>query len=576
MNNKKKNILQIFNNFFKYKEQEEYDFTVPEVANEKEATNISYDNQVKSSNDKTQNVFTSLNENLSYIKVRYNSLINSDILIREFILNARGKQYNAFLLYIDGMVDSKLINDFVLTPLMLRNRTNLFSGDENKIVTETSENKVTIKKIKKFDLMNYIFNSLVPQNSISKVQEFDKLISGVNSGNCALFVDTLDTAFDIDVKGFKQRSVSKPENEIVIRGSQEAFTENIRTNTSLIRRLVNNENLIIENLEVGNLSNTKCGVCYMKNIANNNLVSEVKYRLNNINIDYLVSSGQLEQLIEDNGLYSLPQLIATERPDKATNYLFEGRVVILVNGSPYALVAPGTLIDFISSPEDLNLNYQFSNLLKIIRIFAFAITLLLPGLYIAITNFHQELIPTELLFAIIASRKSIPFPIIFEILLMEFSFELIREAGVRVPTPIGPTIGIVGALVLGQAAVDASIVSPILIIIVAITGIASLAIPDFSFSFHCRLLRFAYIILGYVLGFLGIGIGLFIHFLIVAGLKSFGYPYLQPYIPVTTDYKGLLLSPMWKREKRADFLNTKRSKKQKDISMGWKYPKINN
>lgn len=576
MNNKKKNILQIFNNFFKYKEQEEYDFTVPEVANEKEATNISYDNQVKSSNDKTQNVFTSLNENLSYIKVRYNSLINSDILIREFILNARGKQYNAFLLYIDGMVDSKLINDFVLTPLMLRNRTNLFSGDENKIVTETSENKVTIKKVKKFDLMNYIFNSLVPQNSISKVQEFDKLISGVNSGNCALFVDTLDTAFDIDVKGFKQRSVSKPENEIVIRGSQEAFTENIRTNTSLIRRLVNNENLIIENLEVGNLSNTKCGVCYMKNIANNNLVSEVKYRLNNINIDYLVSSGQLEQLIEDNGLYSLPQLIATERPDKATNYLFEGRVVILVNGSPYALVAPGTLIDFISSPEDLNLNYQFSNLLKIIRIFAFAITLLLPGLYIAITNFHQELIPTELLFAIIASRKSIPFPIIFEILLMEFSFELIREAGVRVPTPIGPTIGIVGALVLGQAAVDASIVSPILIIIVAITGIASLAIPDFSFSFHCRLLRFAYIILGYVLGFLGIGIGLFIHFLIVAGLKSFGYPYLQPYIPVTTDYKGLLLSPMWKREKRADFLNTKRSKKQKDISMSWKYPKINN
>ena len=259
------------------------------------------------------------------------------------------------------------------------------------------------------------------------------LFCGINSGNCALFVDTLDTAFDIDVKGFKQRSVSKPENEIVIRGSQEGFTESIRTNTSLLRRFVNNENLIIENLEIGNLSNTKCGICYMKNIANDELVSEVKYRLNNINIDYLISSGQLEQLIEDNGKFSLPQIIATERPDKATNYLLEGRVVILVNGSPYSLVAPGTLIDFISSPEDLNLKYQFANLLKIVRILSFVITLFLPGLYVAITNFHQELIPTELLFAIVASRESIPFPVIFEVLLMEFSFELIREAGVRVP-----------------------------------------------------------------------------------------------------------------------------------------------
>lgn len=336
--------------------------------------------------------------------------------------------------------------------------------------------------------------------------------------------------------------------------------------------MVNNENLIIENIEVGNLSNTKCAVCYMKNIANNELVSEVKYRLNNIDVDYLISSGQLEQLIEDNGKYSLPQLIATERPDKATNYLLEGRVVVIVNGSPYSLIAPGTLMDFISSPEDLNIKYQFSNLLKIIRIIGLVITLLLPGLYIAITNFHQELIPTELLFAIVASRESVPFPVIFEIFLMEFSFELIREAGLRVPTPLGPTIGIVGALILGQAAVEANIVSPILIIIVAITAISSFAIPDYSLSFHCRLLRFAYIILGYLLGFLGICFGLFIHFLVMCSLKSFGYPYLQPYIPVTRDYKGLLLSPAWKREHRADFLNTKRPKKQNKISMEWKYP----
>lgn len=572
-NVKKKNLFQMFNSLFEYKEKEEYDFTIPENIDEEKDKNISYEEEIKEQEpiNEQKNIFPTLSVNLEYMKVRYNTLINSDIVIREFTLTARNKQYSAFLLYIDGMVDTKLINDFILNPLMLRNRANIFDGDENRVLSEAVTNNITVRRVKKFNLLDYIFNNLMPQNSVKKVQEFDEIISGINSGNCALFVDTLDTAFNIDVKGFKQRSVDKPDNEIVIRGSQEGFTEVIRTNTSLIRRFVNNENLIIENINVGNLSKTSCAVCYMKNIANNELVSEVKYRLNNIDVDYLISSGQLEQLIEDNGKFSLPQMISTERPDKATNYLLEGRVVILINGSPYSLIAPGTLIDFISSPEDLNLKYQFANLLKVIRILAFILTLLLPGLYIAITNFHQELIPTELLFAIVASRESVPFPIIFEIFLMEFSFELIREAGLRVPSPIGPTIGIVGALILGQAAVDASIVSPILIIIVAITGIASFAIPDFSLSFHCRLARFFYIILGYLLGFLGICIGLFIHFLIIANLKSFGYPYLQPYVPVTRDYKGFLLSPAWKREHRADFLNTKRPKKQNKISMLWKY-----
>ncbi len=570
-NSKKKNLFQVFNNFFKYQEKTEYDFTVPEKADEKKENDLTYEEETNKKINEAKNIFPSLSVNLEYMKVRYNSLINSDIVIREFTLTARNKQYGAFLLYIDGMVDSKIINDFVLEPLMLKNRANVFDNDENRVVSEAVTNNISVRRVKKFNLLDYIYNNLIPQNNIKKVQEFDKLISGINSGDCALFIDTLDTAFDIDVKGFKQRGVEKPNNEVVIRGSQESFSEAIRTNTSLIRRLVNNENLIIENIDVGKLSNTKCAVCYMKNIANNELVSEVKFRLNNIDIDYLISSGQLEQLIEDNGKYSLPQLISTERPDKATNYLLEGRVVIIVNGSPYCLIAPGTFIDFISSPEDLNLKFQFANLLKIIRILAFIITLLLPGLYIAITNFHQELIPTELLFAIVASRESVPFPIIFEIFLMEFSFELIREAGLRVPSPLGSTIGIVGALILGQAAVEASIVSPILIIIVAITGIASFAIPDFSLSFHCRLLRFVYIVLGYIFGFLGIGIGLFIHFLVLVNLKSFGYPYLQPYVPVTRDYKGFLLAPAWKREHRADFLNTKRPNKQNKISMGWKY-----
>ncbi len=227
----------------------------------------------------------------------------------------------------------------------------------------------------------------------------------------------------------------------------------------------------------------------------------------------------------------------------------------------------------MSSPEDINLKNQFTNLLKIIRLIATVLALLLPGVYVAITNYHQELIPTELLFAISASRQTVPFPVIFEIVLMEFSFELIREAGLRVPSPIGPTIGILGALVLGEAAVNASLVSPILIIIVAITGISSLAVPDFSLGFSIRVSRFIYIAAGYLFGFLGIGFALFINLIVLANLNSFGVPYLSPYLPVTnkkTD-STFFLPPIWRREKRPDFLNAKRENSQNPVSMKWKY-----
>lgn len=501
-----------------------------------------------------KNIFAEIDKNLEYMSIKYNVLINSDIVIRDFMLEANNKKHKAFIMYVDGLVDSKLINDFILNPLMLKNTAN-------------SEYNPDIK----FNIINHISDCLLPQLQVKQTQDFSNIISGINAGNCALFVDSCNTCFNIDVKGFKQRSIETPNNEIVIRGSQEAFNEVVRTNTALIRRLVNNENLVIENIQVGNVSHTNCAVCYMKNITNTDLVSEVKYRINNIDIDYLISSGHLEQLIEDNGKFTLPQLIATERPDKCAYALLDGRVVIIVDGSPYALIAPGIFIDFLSSPEDRNIKYQFANLLKFIRILSYFLTLLLPGMYIAITNFHQELIPTELLFTIVASRESVPMPILFEMLIMEISFELIREAGLRIPSAIGSTIGIVGALILGQAAVDASLVSPILIIIVAVTGLASFAIPDFSLAFHCRLLRFGFIILGYMAGFLGIAAGFIIYLLVLCNLKSFGVPYLEPYVPTAGKvYKGIFLNPVWKRESRDDYVKTKRQKKQNDISMKWR------
>lgn len=428
-----------------YQTENEYDFIIPEAGDEETKLSNTSNMVLENAN---KNIYPSIDVNLEYIKVKYNTLINSDIILREFTLTARNREYRAFLLYIDGMSDSTIINDFILEPLMLRNIANTYNNNENRVISEGVTNNITVRKVKKFDLTEYIYNSLIPQNSVTKETEFSAIIDAANSGNCILFVDTIATAFNLDSKGFKQRGIDTPNNELVIRGSQEAFNEVIRTNTSMLRRLVNNENLIIESISVGKLSNTKCAVCYLKNVANSDLVAEVKYRLNNVSIDYLISSGQLEQLIEDNGKCSLPQMMATERPDKTATYLLEGRVAVIVNGSPYALIMPGTFFDFLSSPEDNNLKYKFSNLLKFIRVLAFALTLLLPGIYIAITNYHQEFIPTELLFAIVASRETVPFPIIFEIITMEISFELIREAGLRVPSPLGPTIGIIGALIL--------------------------------------------------------------------------------------------------------------------------------
>ena len=569
-------LFTLIKNTFYPNNEEHYDFILPENSAESvESTDEVKTDEINSQKD-PESVFPSLSVNLDFLKVKYNTLINSDIVVREFTLTARNRQYGAFLIYIDGMVDTKIINDFVLEPLMLRNRANSYDGNETRVVSEAISNNITVRKVKKFDLVDYIYNSLVPQNAVKKKKSFNDILPDINMGNCLLFVDTIDTAFSIDAKGFKQRGVDSPKNETVIRGAQEAFTEAIRTNTSMIRRFVNNENLVIESLSVGKVTKTKCAVCYMKDIANDDLVAEVKYRLNNLDIDTIISSGQLEQLIEDNSKCSLPQMLSTERPDKAANHILSGRVVVIVNGSPYVLIMPCVFVDFLSSAEDPNLKFQYANLLKFVRLVAFFITLLLPGLYVAITNFHQEIIPTELLFAIVASRESIPFPIIVEILAMEISFELIREASLRVPSPIGTTIGIIGALILGQAAVEASIVSPILIIIIAITGITSFAIPDFYLSFHLRIARFLYIIAGFLAGFLGIGIVLFGHFILLCSLKSFGVSYLAPYIPATSkNNKAYFMPPFWNREKRPDFLNSKRPKKQERVSMKWKY-KVDN
>jgi spore germination protein KA len=496
-----------------------------------------------------------LSENLKVLTDIYTLPINSDVMLREFKIVIKDKTIPAFIIFIDGMTDKKVIDDDILAPFMLL--SNL----------ETKGN------VDNIDL--YIRNHLLLHNQIKEVKTHEKVVSEVNFGGCGIYVDGIEVAFTADVKGWEHRGVEKPTSEIIIRGPQEGFNEIIRVNSALIRRRIIDENLIVESVEIGKKSKTPCSILYIKNIANNKLVEEVRKRLNGINVDYIFDSGELEQYIEDSSINLSPQILATERPDRVSAMLSEGRVAIILSGSPFVLVVPIVFSDLMSSPEDSYIRFPFANLLRIIRYLGGFAALLLPGLYIAITNFHQEMIPTDLLFAIEAAREKVPFPSVIEILMMEISFELIREAGIRVPGPIGPTLGIIGALILGQAAVAANIVSPILIIIVAVTGIGSFAIPNFSLGFSFRMLRFVYIFLGAIAGLLGITVGVFLHLLSLVSVKSFGVPFTSPFAPVIgfNRVRKFFKPPIWMMEKRPDYLNVHEKNSQGKISRVWRYSK---
>jgi len=501
--------------------------------------------------NKKSDISSNLSENLEYIKKKFCVPSNGDIVIREFDIIVKDKAIPAFMVFIDGMVDTDIVNSNILEPLMMLSSLDI---------------KSTAK-----DVAEYIKGSILPHNSIKEVSEHRIVVEDVNFGECGIYIDGLNVAFTADVKGWKSRGVERPNTELVIRGPQEGFNEVLRVNTALIRKRLKDENLIAENLKIGKRSKTPCSMLYIKDIANDSLVKEVRRRLKKIKVDHIMDSGELEQFIEDDPFLPTPQVLATERPDRVSAMLAEGRVAIILNGSPFVLVVPITNSDLIQAAEDNYLRFPYANLLRIIRIGAVLLSLLLPGLYIAITDFHHEMIPTDLLLAIASAREAVPFPAIVEVLIMEVSFELIREAGIRIPGPIGPTLGIIGALILGQAAVAANIVSPILIIIVAVTGIGSFAVPNFSAGFAFRILRFVFILLAVSAGFLGVTTGMFLLALWFANAKSFGVPYISPFGPRTSDsfFENVLKTPIWKEEKRPDFMNTKKKAAQPKYSRAW-------
>lgn len=486
---------------------------------------------------------------LNTLKKEFSYKISGDVKLREFTLRINSQDVDAALFYIDGLIDKSLLNNFILMPMMVHSR------------------EMDLKSV------SDVYNVLLPQSEATEEDNVETLSYNLNFGSAVLLVNGVQKAISIDVKGWKSKPIGEPQSEKVIRGPNDAFNEQIRSNTALIRRLIRNKNLIIEEKKVGLISQTPCSVIYMKNIADDKLVQEVLRRVENIEIDYIMTSAELEMYIEEKTYSAIPQLLSTERPDRTAKAILDGKVAVLVDGSPYALLMPATFYELNESTEDAYLRYPYANMMRIVRALAFFFSMLLPGLYIAVMNFHNELLPTNLLIAIIAAKEEVPFPGFIELVFMEIALEIIREAGVRVPTPSGSTLSIVGALILGQAAVEASIVSPVVIIVVSLAAIGSFATPNYYLGLSARVMKFVYIVLGGFAGLLGISAGLFIHALLWVHTYSFGVPMFAPFAPRTSrgGFAGIFINPVWKRETRPDYQNPKRKYKEAKISRKWKF-----
>ncbi len=497
-----------------------------------------------------RSVSRNIDINIEAVKQIFSLEINGDVVTREFVIPLKNGAVRAYLVCVDGLTSSASINDFVLEPLM-----------------NPPEAAGNIELEKSLEAM------LVPQVQLNTSSDIRSALDSVNIGNVVLFADGVGVCFVLDVKSWEHRSISNPENEAVIQGPHEGFNEVLRCNTALIRKTLGTPNLIMENVTLGRTSKTPGAVVYIKNVTNDSLVAEVKRRIESIDVEYVLSSLDVEQYIEEDTFLPVPQMITTERPDRVCKALTEGRVAFVLNGSPHVLIMPATFFDLVTSAEDGYLRYPYSLLIRILRYTAVVLALLFPGVFAAILNFHPELLLTNILLAVSSSRALVPFGALVELILMETAFELIKEAGIRVPGPIGSTLGIVGGLIVGQAAVEANLVSPIMIIIVAVTGIASFTLPSYSLSFAFRFSRFLYILGAAFAGLYGVGAVFFVNTLLAFGTKSFGVPFMSPLSPTDgRNFLSIILgSPIWRRGTvREQYLRPKDMYKKAHISRKWK------
>lgn len=457
-----------------------------------------------------------LEDNIQMLREIYAD--SSDIIFHEFWI---ASQTQAMCIYIDGLTNAEELEQHVLAPL------------QRDIPCEH-----TLSNIRKTISISYI----------KQVGTIDDVIIELSGGNAVLLVDHEHHGLSLGVSKWEKRGIQEPSAESVLRGPREGFIESLRVNTSLLRRKVRNPKLKIQTMNIGTYTVTPIAIAYVDGIAAPSLVKEVKSRLKRIEIDGILDSTYIEEMIEDNPYSLFPQLLSTERPDVASAYLLEGYVIVLIDGSPSALIAPTTMFSLLQSPEDYYERYVVGTAIRWLRYVFFAISLLAPSIYISVITFHQEMIPTTLLLTMAKSREQIPFPALIEALLMESMFEALREAGARLPKQVGTAVSIVGALVIGQAAISAGIVSAPMVMVVAITGVASFMVPRFIAGISVRLLRFPMMFVAGALGFLGLMLAVILLLNHLLALRSFGVPYLSTVAPMEgNEMKDVLWrAPRWK------------------------------
>jgi spore germination protein KA len=505
----------------------------------KKAENL--EKQYKASLDKSK-VSDKLDDNINMLKRTFKNC--SDFIPRELVFGGNGVR--CLVACIDNLVNMETLNNCLLKPLM----TDAPQDDSKEAPA---------------DLIRRMKDSLVYFDNIEETGSLSVVVEGIMKGSSVLLIDGCNKALALSMAEWKGRQVTDATIERVVRGPHEAFVENIDTNLSLLRNRLRTPDLKTEKLEIGRLSATSVIITYISGVVDEKIVDEVKSRIVKVDIDIIPDSSYIDRFIADEALSPFPQAITTERPDKVMTYLAEGRVAIFADGSPNVLIVPVTLPDFLASVEDHYDLFYFSTFFRIMRYFAFALTLFGPSIYIAITTFHQEMIPLPLLITIARSRAEIPFPAIVEALLMEFTFELLREAGIRLPNPVGPAVSIVGGLVIGQGVVQAGIVSQTMVIVVAITGTASFSIPAFNFTIAVRVIRFPMMLLAAFLGIYGIIMGLLVLLIHLVSLRSIGVPYLSPIAPLSIkDMKDTIVrAPLWSIVSRPTYIHNKNQERIK-------------
>ncbi len=478
------------------------------------------------------NIFSNIKENEAYVRQQCEKC--DDIVIRPMRLGDE-KKVDCLVVYIEVAVSNMMLDDSVI----------------GKMINHFWE--ISPEKMKEF-----LENNSLGISDVKELPTMEEAMKAMLAGNAIFFMDGYNKAIKISSKGYPNLGVSEADREKVLRGSKEGFSDSVKSNSALVRKRLRSTGLKIEEQFVGVRSDTLVHILYMEDLVYEPLLEEIRERLQSFEIDGVLDSGMLEQLTEENWLTPFPQFQTTERPDRAAMELLNGRIVLIADNSPLALLLPTTFNNFLQVSEDRYNRFEMVSFLRCLRFMAVLVAMLLPGLYLATIRFHTQILPGNLILSFAQAREGVPFSGIVELIFLELAFELIREAGVRMPGSLGNAIGIVGGLIIGQAAVEANLVSPIVVMIVALTALGSLAIPSEEFSSPFRLMKYGFLFLGGFFGLLGMILGMYGLISHLSGLTSFHIPYLTPYVGRELDQgqgDTILRKPFYKMRRRPVYAN---------------------